>query len=107
MLLFPPPLHLVLNLEEGASIFNGKLNDDHNCLEEFAMIHAPGLEVTFCCLVTRTDMGLLPLASDWVAWIILELDLVGHTDIAIVTLDMLAWLEEVLQNLVKDLDIIE
>lgn len=68
---------------------------------------APGLEVPFYCLVTRTDMGLLPLASDWVAWIILELDLVGHTDIAIVTLHMLAWIEEVLQNLVKDLDIIE
>jgi hypothetical protein len=73
----PSPLILVVDLEEGAAIFDGELGDDRNRPKHLTVTgdvmaadlgqDAPGLEASVYCLVTRVDTGLLLLVGDGVA----------------------------------------
>ena len=113
----PPPLILVVDLEEGAAIFNGELRDHRNRPKHLAVTpdvvavdlgqDAPGLEASVYRLVTRTDAGLHPLVGGRIAGVVGALDLVGAADVAIVGFDALAGLKPVTQDLVEDLDVIE
>jgi hypothetical protein len=67
--------------------------------------YLPRLESPVDCLVARSHTGLLRLVLDAIAWIVGALDLVRCTDISIVGLDPLTRLEEVAEDLVKDLDV--
>jgi hypothetical protein len=104
-------------LEEGVSVIDGKLRDDHNRPKDFAVTSdvvaidlgqdAPGLEASVYRLVTRTDAGLHPLVGGRIAGVVGALHLVDAADVAIVGFDALARIEPVAQDLVKDLDVIE
>jgi hypothetical protein len=105
-------------LEEGASVFNGELHDDHNCLEDFAMTSdvvvidlrqdAPGLEASVYRFVTRTDMGLHPLIGGRISGVVRALHLVDAANVAIVGFNALAGIKPVVaQDLVEDLDVVE
>ncbi len=59
------------------------------------------------CLVARLDGGLHPLVLGGVARVVQALDLVGGANVAIVGLDALTRLEEVMKGLVEDLDVVE
>ncbi len=95
----PPQLILVVDLEEGAAIFNGELRDDRNRPKHLAVTgdvvavdlgqDAPGLEASVYHLVTRADAGLLPLVCNGVTGV------VDGADVAVVGFDELARLEEV------------
>ena len=108
---------VVVDLDEGAAVFDGELRDDRNRPKHLAVTpdvvvidtgqNDPGLEASIYCLVTRVDAGLLPLVGDGVAGVVGALDLVGGADVAVVGFNALAGLEEVTQDLVKDLDVIE
>jgi hypothetical protein len=101
----PPPLILVVDLEEGAAIFDGELRDDQNRPKHLAVMgdvvvvdlgqDAPGLEASVYRLVTRADAGLLPLVGDGVAGVVGAFYLVGGADVAVVGFDALAGLKEV------------
>ena len=105
----------VIDLEEGASVVDGELRDDRNRPKYFAMTSdvvaidlrqdAPGLEASVYHLVTRMDTGLHPLVGGMIAGVVWALHLVSTADVAIVGLDMLARLEEVGENIIKDVDI--
>jgi hypothetical protein len=66
---------------------------------------APGHEASVYLLVMRTDVGLLPLVGDGVARVVGAFYLVSGA-VAVAGFNALAVLEEVTQDLVKDLDII-
>ncbi len=68
---------------------------------------APGLEASVYRLVTRADVGLLPLVGDGVTGVVGAFNLVGGANVAVVGFDALAGLEEVTQDLVEDLDVVE
>jgi hypothetical protein len=108
-------LVLVLDLEERLTILDADLRDVHNRSEDFAMARQvmavgvledlPRLETSVDRLVAVPCAGLHSLVGDGVARVVRALDLVGGANVAVVGLDMLALLEEVAEDLVKDLDV--
>jgi len=115
ILLLQSLLVLVLDLEERLTILDANLRDDHNRSEDFAMARQdvavgvledlPRLEMSVDCLVAVSCAGLHSLVGDGAARVVWALDRVGGTDEAVVGLDVLALLEEVAEDLVKDLDV--
>ena len=87
-------------MEEGASVFDGKLRDDRNPPKDFAVTSdviaidlrqdAPALEASVYCLMTRTDTGLHPLVGRMIAGVVGALHLVGAANVAIVGFDACA-----------------
>jgi len=116
VLLLQSLLVLVLDLEERLTILDADLRDDCNRSEDFAMARQvmavgvledlPHLEMSVDPLVAVPCAGLHSLVGDRVARVVWALDLVGGPDVlAVVGLDALALLEEVAEDLVKDLDV--
>ena len=66
---------------------------------------APILEAPIKGLVARPGSGLHPKILRGVAVILEALDLVRTANVAVVGLDMLAWLKRVQQFIVKNLDV--
>jgi hypothetical protein len=104
-------LVLVLDLEQQTAVLDGKLRDYCNCLVDLAVLpdnlavyfleDPPHFKLPIDCLVARLDAGLHPLVLDGVARVVRELSLVGGANVAIVGLNVLAWLEEVQRTLLK------
>ncbi len=77
----------------------------HDVVAVRILQYLPRLESPVDCLVARSHTGLLRLVLDGVAGIVRALDLVRCTDISIVSLNALARLKEVAEDLVEDLDV--
>ena len=73
------------------------------CLLEYP----PHLEASIDCLVGIPCAGLHPLVFHRVAWIVWALDLVGGANISIVSLYPLTQLEEVVEDIVKNSNVVE
>jgi hypothetical protein len=115
VLLLQSLLVLVLDLDERLTILDADLRDDRNRSEDFVMARhvmavgvledLPRLEMSVDRLVAEPCAGLYSLVGDGVARVVRALDLVGGADVAVVRLDALALLEEVAEDLVKNLDV--
>jgi hypothetical protein len=69
--------------------------------------YPPRLEAPVDCLMAIPCAGLHPLVFHLVAGIVRALDLVGGANISVVSLDPLARLEEVAEDLVKNSNVVE
>ena len=107
-------LVLVLDLEEVLSILDAEVRDDRNSSEDFVVVQQvvavavledlPCLETPVDRLMVRLHMTLYSLIGDRVARVVRAHDLVHCAGVAVVGLNAIAWLEEVAEDLVKDLD---
>ena len=96
-------------------MLNAELRDDCDSSEDLAVApdvvavgvfeDLPCLEASVDSLVARSHTGLLWLVLDGVTWVVRTLDLVGCTNVSVVSLDALTWFEELAEDPVADLNI--